>query len=142
MKITQRKELQTPFLQPDLLPVADFIRYCRENGVDTDEEELEYFDKESLLVPALRVQLGRVEFKSVYARFEGKKQWRKVAVEDIKQVNAEKIGVKTYYDQGALVRSTPLKNVLAGLHFDNDGSHELEPPRRLVFEPINDGLSR
>lgn len=106
--------------------------------MDTDEEELEYYDKQSLLVPAVRVQRGRVEFKKVYARFDGKKQWRLVAVEDVPAVKPEKIGKKTYYDQGSLITSAPIDKVLGGFHYGNDGWLDWYEKRGMVHYPADE----
>ncbi len=138
MKITQ-PELQTPFLQPDLLTVSSFTSYCRDNGILTDERELEYFDKERLLIPAARVLMGVVEYKRIYADFDGTKEWRYVFADDLDKFEVKKLDPKTYYDQGALVQSMPGLGNVRGFHFGNDGWMDWYSERNMVTYPAKEG---
>jgi DNA-binding Lrp family transcriptional regulator len=53
----KRQQLQPPYRQQDLLAVHDFITYCYDRGIRTDVEQLEYYDKSNLLLPAIKVKL-------------------------------------------------------------------------------------
>ena len=137
----QSKQLQTPFLQPDLLTLGSFISYCRDNNVLTDKDELEYFDQERLLVPAARVLRGVVKYRSIYQLFEGgtEKEWRYVYVEDLKKFKYEKLDPKVYYDQGAIVQSVPGIGPIRGFHFGNDGWLDWYLERDMVVYPTIEG---
>jgi hypothetical protein len=50
METLTKKQLQPPFRQRDLLGLSDFIRHCKDRGVDTSEKQLEYYEKEELLI--------------------------------------------------------------------------------------------
>lgn len=138
MKITQRTQLGTAYLQPDLLPASDFVGYCRENGVDTDEDELEFFDKRSIFIPTVRVRVGMVKFNKIFADFDGNKDWRFVDEEDIDKFEYEKIDPKTYYSQGSLIRSTPIGEI-SGFHYGNDGWLDWYSERDMVINPAEVG---
>lgn len=137
----QSKQLQTPFLQPDLLTLSSFISYCRDNNVLTDKSELEYFDQERLLVPAARVLRGIVKYRSIYQLFEGgtEREWRYVYVEDLKKFKYEKLDPKIYYDQGAIVQSVPGIGPIRGFHFGNDGWLDWYLERDMVVYPATEG---
>jgi hypothetical protein len=108
VKGVPKSQLQPPFREKDLLPVSDFIRYCEDYGIKTDAEELEYFEKEGLLFPAVRVYRGVVELKKVFADFDGtgREEWRDVSKADLPAVKAKykvkKIDRPTYYRWGSL----------------------------------------
>jgi SOS-response transcriptional repressor LexA len=55
-RLGNRAELQSPFRQQDLMPSNTFILYCKECGIDTDEHELELYDMDNLLIPALKIK--------------------------------------------------------------------------------------
>jgi hypothetical protein len=137
----QSKQLQTPFLQPDLLTLSSFISYCRDNSVLTDKKELEYFDQERLLVPAARVLRGVVKYRSIYQLFDGatEKEWRYVYVDDLKKFKYEKLDPKTYYDQGAIMQSAPGIGLMRGFHFGNDGWLDWYLERDMVVYPAKEG---
>jgi hypothetical protein len=101
-----KKQLQPPFREQDLLTTDAFIRYCGDYGIKTDKDELEYFEKEALLLPAVRVFLGAVEFKRILADFDGKKEWRYVLKRDMRKLRSrykvKKIDGKTYYKYGVI----------------------------------------
>ena len=140
MKITQRKQLETAYLQPDLLPADSFVSYCRDNGFDTDLEELEYFDKQSLFIPTLRVRVGVVKYKRIFADFDGNKEWRHVYEDDLDKFAYEKIDPKTYYDRGALIRSMPgIAGKVRGFHYGDEGWLDWYSERDMVTHPATDG---
>lgn len=47
---------QDHYLQNPPLESKDFINFCKERGVDVNEEELEFFEKEKLLFPIIRIK--------------------------------------------------------------------------------------
>lgn len=101
-----REQLQPPFRQKDLLSVDRFIRYCRQYDIRTDKEELEFFDQENLLLPAVSVRREIASLKKIYADFDGKgvKEWRYVNNSDLHQFHYEEIDPAPYYDFGAIPR--------------------------------------
>lgn len=137
--MSQLNRLQTPFLQPDLVTVSSFISYCRDNSVLTDKAELEYFDKEQLLVPAVRVLMGVVRYRHILADFDGREEWRFVYLEDLGKFKYKKLDPKTYYGRGALVQSVPGLGEVRGFHFGNDGWMDWYANHKMVRYPSNDG---
>ncbi len=138
MKINQHK-LQTSFLQPDLLTVSSFVSYCRDNGLSTDEAELEYFEKEKLLVPAIRVLMGVLEYRFILSNFDGKEEWRHIYSQDINKFKVKKLDPKKYYGRGALIQSVPGLGNIRGFHFGNDGWMDWYLERSMVRYPAIDG---
>lgn len=64
------------YLQNPPLRTKDFIDFCEKRGVNTSEEELEFFEKEGFLYPIIRIdrpidEQERIEFKK-----DGKNFWR------------------------------------------------------------------
>lgn len=51
-----RQTMHPPFRPDDLLHVDAFIAHCKTRGVWTDREQLEYYDQEAILLPAVRVK--------------------------------------------------------------------------------------
>ena len=94
--------LQVPFLQEELLPISSFISYCKDNGVDTDQEELEYFAREELLLPAVRVISGTVEYKKIFASFNEKDEWRHIFADDLSKFKVKALDPKRYFGVGSL----------------------------------------
>lgn len=60
-KRVSKRELQPPFREQDLLVVSRFIDHCKHHGITTDKSELEYFEKDVILLPAIRVRYGVFE---------------------------------------------------------------------------------
>lgn len=54
--IREKKYLQNPLLQ-----AKEFIVFCRKRGIDTTEEELEFFEKEKLLFPLIKIEKQYLE---------------------------------------------------------------------------------
>lgn len=138
MKINQQK-LQVPYLQPDLVTVDTFISYCRDSGVSTDEAELEYLHKEGLLIPAIRVLMGVVEYRRILAVFNGLEEWRYVYGEDLDKFRPKELDPRKYYGSGALVQSVPGLGEVRGFHFGNDGWLDWYLERKMVRYPAKDG---
>jgi hypothetical protein len=110
-KKVARRELQVPLREKDLLTTDAFIRYCNDYRVTTDRAELEYFEKEVLLLPAVRIYLGLVEFKKVLADFDGKEAWRYVYRRDVQKMkvkhDVKAVDRRVYYSSGALCMGEP-----------------------------------
>ena len=106
-------QLQVPFRERDLLTTDAFIRYCNDYGIKTDRDELEYFEKDALLLPAIRVFLGVAEFKRVLAGVTGggKQEWRyipkEVARKAMSRRRGHKVDRRTYYSYGTLILGKP-----------------------------------
>lgn len=141
MNINQQNPLQTPFLQPDLLTLSSFISYCKDNGLKTDQDELEYYDKERLLVPAVRVLVGTVEFRKIYADFDktGNKVWKYVWSHKLSEFDYEKLDPEYYYDRNALWLSAPQKaGKSRGFQFGNDGWLDWYLEQSMVVYPAEE----
>ncbi len=54
--LREKKYLQHPPLQ-----MKDFIAFCGKRGVDTNNEELEFFENEKLLLPLIRIEKQYLE---------------------------------------------------------------------------------
>lgn len=135
------QDLGTPFRQPDLETVDAFIRYCRKHDVITDKKELEYFAKEGLLLPAVRVCVGILRFRNVFAEFEGSdgKVWKYVFEEDLANINYEKLDPKIYYDRGSLLKSVWHEGPqIRGFHWGNDGWLDWYIERGMVKYPAKE----
>ena len=135
--MNQDAGLQTPFLQPDLLTVSSFVSYCRDHGVVTDKDELEYFAKEGLLIPAVRVLMGVVKYRHVL--LEGNTEWSHVFEDQLSEHKYTQIEPTTYYDRGALVRMVPGLGSVRGFHFGNDGWMDWYSERDMVRYPAVEG---
>jgi hypothetical protein len=118
--------LQTPFLQPDLITASDFVSYCRDNGVDTDLDELEYFDRERLLLPAIRIRIPTASMRKVYTDLNspGQKDWKFVHEDDLPTISYDELDPETYYISAGLKQSVfipELGGSIKGFHYGNDG---------------------
>lgn len=102
-----KENLQPPFRQKDLLTLSGFVRHCKESGLDTDKEQLEYYEKLGLLYPAVRVTPGIVEYKRVLAVFDGKEEWRYTPKSEENKLRPKKVDPKTYYGYGGFYLGTP-----------------------------------
>lgn len=70
--IEQEMYLQNPPLKTD-----KFIDYCKKRGVNTTKEELEFFEKEKLLFPIVRIDRPIGEEKRIkFKKSDGKEYWR------------------------------------------------------------------
>ena len=58
------RETQSPFRDIDLLPVDEFLKYCWQHRVRAFENDLEYYEKEALLFPAVRVFYTVADYQS------------------------------------------------------------------------------
>ena len=97
-----KKQLQPPFRQKDLLDLSDFIRHCKDRGVDTSEKQLEYYEKEGLLLPAVRINRGFVEYKKVLVEHEGRLEWRFVFKCQLDKIEYKEIDRHNYYGYGSI----------------------------------------
>lgn len=61
------------YLQNRPLDTCNFIDYCKKRGIDTNEKELEFFEREKLLYPIIRIErpIG-VEERIIFAKDDGK----------------------------------------------------------------------
>jgi len=94
--------MQPPFRPRDLLATDRFISFCADRGVQTSREQLEFYDRHNLIVPAVRVSRGYVLFRKVLIPHEGKPQWRLVFANDLTKFSPLKVDPKTYYDFGSI----------------------------------------
>lgn len=68
-----RLEMQPPFRARDLLGLDSFIIHCDQLGILTGKRQLEYFDREGILLPAVRVNPG---YSSFTDERDGQKYYR------------------------------------------------------------------
>lgn len=88
---------QTPFKENDLLTKGNFEKFCRDQGVLVFIKDLNYLYEEKILIPVLRIYRGYGVYKKIYAHFDGKKEWRFVDPENVKEKNPEKVEPESYY---------------------------------------------
>ena len=97
-------KFQPPFREAELMPVSSFLNYCDENGVFTTEKELEQLHKEALLYPAVKLYIGVLKFKRIYAKFGESYEWRFVGLDGVKEFKPRKIEKPIYYRSGGFSR--------------------------------------
>lgn len=66
------------FIVCDLPPADQFIKFCRDRGIDTSREQLEQFEKLKLFYPLARVRFPKVPIKIEYS--EDRKSCRHLGV--------------------------------------------------------------
>ncbi|MDD4290059.1 MAG: hypothetical protein PHH83_02155 [Patescibacteria group bacterium] len=93
---------QMPTNQESLIHMSFFISYCKNNGLNIDKSTLEELHKYELVFPALKVYLGIVEYRKIYAIFNGKEGWAFVHPEDLKKFKVIKQEKNKYYSVGSL----------------------------------------
>lgn len=104
-----KRDLQPPFRQRDLLWTSNFIRYCRNYGIRTNERELEYFEKEQLLLPVVRVNRGWVPHKKIINFKDNDGSIKKegfVYIDDVDKFEHEKMDPDIYYSPGGISSSS------------------------------------
>ncbi|MFC1799478.1 hypothetical protein ACFL2Z_01000 [Candidatus Eisenbacteria bacterium] len=126
-----KSSLQPPFRQRNLLTVSAFIRHCSKHGIRVTADELEYFEKEGLLFPAVRVHPGVIAFRRVLADFKGRgvEEWRYVLADQLAAVrrkwDVKKVERQKYYGRG-------------GLHTGEDGWLDWHLERDMVIDPARE----
>lgn len=99
MKIThQRSDLEVKFRARDLLPVRNFISYCKDYGIKVNKDELEYFDRNDFMLPALWVNRGYSEMRKILDK--NKNEWVYVHSDDLEQFDYDEIEPELYYSSG------------------------------------------
>ena len=101
-KSRKRSELQPPFRPQDLLSVDQFIPHCQERGITTSKRQLEYYDRKNLLLPAVRVNLGFVEYRRILIKVDGRKVWQFASPDDVQAIEYEEIDQRPYYGHGTI----------------------------------------
>lgn len=120
---------QIPINQSSLIQLPFFISYCQDNGLKINENTLEHLHKLGLIYPALKVFLGVVEFRKIYALFDGKEEWRYVSPNDVDKFKVIKLDPKKYYQTGGLSK---FGNNWLDYYFDNKMT---ELPSQTKFMP-------
>lgn len=67
------------YLQNPPMETAKFIEFCKKQGVQTSKEELEYFEKEELLFPIIRVERPVVEEERIKVKKEDGREVCRIA---------------------------------------------------------------
>lgn len=114
---TIQPNTQMPINQASLMHQSFFIDYCKDNGAQVDERVLEELHKFGLVYPALKIYLGVVKFKKIYAIFDGKEDWRYVNFDNVNKFKFIKLDKKTYYGVGNLSK---FNNHWLDYYFKND----------------------
>lgn len=99
--------LQSPFRQQDLLTASGFVELCEENDIDTSEKALQFYEREGLFLPALRVDVGYRMLRKIFANFDGTEDWRFVDAEDLEKFKYKKLDKETYYRPGGFSLKQP-----------------------------------
>lgn len=99
MKITnKRSDLRLYFRPEDLYPVSSFISYCKDFGLKISEEELEYYDRNNLLLPAIWVNPGYAKFIKAFDKKKSKQVY--IYPESLDEPNFTNPEKQTYYSSG------------------------------------------
>jgi len=69
--IKEEKYLQNPPLETKI-----FIRFCKKRGIITNEEELEFFEKEKLLYPIIRIERPIEKEERIIFKKDEREFWR------------------------------------------------------------------
>ena len=65
------------YLQNPPMTSDEFIRFCKERGIKTSKEELEFFEKEKLLFPIIRIERPVCEEERIkFKKDDGNEYWR------------------------------------------------------------------
>lgn len=100
------KIVQPPYRAKTLLPNLCFISHCRDHDVNIDRQTLETLHQLGVLMPALKVDVGIVEFRRIYAGKNGRMQWIFVDPDNTDQFGAKKMDIRMHYHTGSLVTRT------------------------------------
>jgi hypothetical protein len=90
--------MQAPFGPRDLLRADQFVRYCTDRGILTDRDQLEFYDKHDLIVPAVRISHGYVPQRRILIPDGGKLEWRFIFASDLATFSPREVDPHTYYD--------------------------------------------
>ncbi len=90
-------DLQPPFRPSTLLTKDGFVEYCRKHDVKLTIHDLEEFHRLGILFPAVKLELGIVPFRKIFAPFDGIKDWRFVYFEDVDRFETEAVEIAMYY---------------------------------------------
>jgi hypothetical protein len=64
------------YLQNPPMKTNDFIDFCKKRGIETNESELEFFEKNGLLHPIIRIDRPVVEEDRIKFMKDGQSSWR------------------------------------------------------------------
>jgi hypothetical protein len=90
------------YLQNPPMTTDEFIEFCKKQGIQTAKEELEYFEKEKLFFPIIRIERPVGEEEGIkFKKDDGKEYWRPVKNGLQKgETEIERYKVKFYYSYG------------------------------------------
>src|SRR3989338_6659014 len=91
----KRSELEVAFLPRDLRTVSSFAKHCEEHGVKVSKEELEYYDEQNLILPALFLDRGYTELFKFLP--EGGSEWKTAYKIDQPKIKYQKLDPQRYY---------------------------------------------
>ncbi len=94
---------QSPYRVSTLLPASQFASYCAENDLRVNPTALERFHEFGLLVPAMKIDLGVVEFRRIYAEKYERWQWLFIDQADIDKFQYTESNVRMYYHHGSAI---------------------------------------
>lgn len=112
MKKVTKANLQPPFRQKDLVRVSSFIGQCHKYDIRTTNHELEYFEKEGLLLPAVKINRGVVKYKRVLGIFDdkGQTEWRFIPLEHMsrakKEYKIKEVDKPIIYGHGSILKGS------------------------------------
>jgi hypothetical protein len=120
---------QMPINQESLMHLSFFISYCKDNGLIINEEGLEELHKLGLVFPALKVYLGIVEHRKIFANIHGQDGWYYVSPKDLSKFKVIKLDKKKYYSVGGLSK---FRSTWLDYYFENGMT---EMPSLKKFQP-------
>ncbi|MFH1407519.1 MAG: hypothetical protein ABIG91_00555 [Patescibacteria group bacterium] len=95
-------KFQVPFRQIDLVTESQFISYCKQIGITIDSVQLRFYEKEKILLPAIRVHRGYTKHRKVLIALNGKLEWRFINASDIDKFDCKEVDPETYYMLGGV----------------------------------------
>ncbi|VVB64976.1 Uncharacterised protein [uncultured archaeon] len=110
------------YLQNMPLDTDKFVNYCKNRGVDTNEKELEFFEREGLFYPIIRIDkpIGEEEI-IIFAKDDGKMYTRPLKeglIAGEKEIRKDKRYYYSSYNFSSFYKEMFLGWIKAGIMFD------------------------
>jgi hypothetical protein len=110
------------YQQNSLFTVKEFIDFCRKRGIDTNENELEFFEKEGILYPLIRIDRPIGEDEGIIFTDKDGNQFSRPAIDGLNEgevkIRKENIQYYSSYDFNNRNKKLLLEWVKEGILFD------------------------
>lgn len=110
---------QVPFDKSDLMGLRQFLRFCKQNGLPIEEEDLEFYEKIGVFYPTVRINVGTATFRNIIPkkpvqgdpRVTDKHHWKGELVEEAElpklKGKYKKLLPEKWYAPGHIITSAP-----------------------------------